>query len=79
MPRGRAIRNGIRQPPSSMAELPHMKVVTAVVTATMLAPAANPSIDPEFRSEVMKPRFLSGENSEMYVAAPEYSPPVENP
>ena len=48
-------------------------------SSTMAVPITNPASVPNSRKLPYRPRFLSGAYSAMNVAAPPYSPPVENP
>lgn len=45
----------------------------------MHAPRLNPASELTSRNDPQKPRLRSGAYSAMNVAAPAYSPPVENP
>ncbi len=67
--------NGTRQPQSIIASS-----LSATWKPSITAvPRAKPPRVPNSRNDPKKPRFLSGEYSAMNVAAPPYSPPVENP
>src|SRR5699024_12334318 len=76
-PRGMATRNGILQPPSSMAFSPAMDVEMTVVMATVPAPAAKPRQEPTSSHAAQYPRDASGANAETQVVAPADSPAAE--
>src|SRR3546814_7816834 len=74
-PIGPATKNGMRQPQSYIVASPRPRENPNISSA----PKEKPAKVPNSRKLPQKPRFASGEYSAMNVAAPPYSPPVENP